>query len=668
MKQDTTSIASGAKTPCLWMYDGWRRSALFRRMAAAVLLAAAAGAPGTVVAYPDPPVKPPTTEPVPPAEAKPAEKPPEEIVILEGQVTDGMGIGMTGVEVVVRRKADDGGEGELVATATTNETGDYQIKSKAKLKAKVVVTMKKADFAPIVHEVTLGENEWPEFLADELLGNLKIAGKVVDAVAKTPVAKASIDFKAAYRDWYATSGEDGAFELTGLPPGKGALIVQAERYGRETVPVPEIASPGEIVVALKPERVVTMIVLDDQDKPIKGVSIETYDQQREDFRMAVTDDAGRSVLRGLHFDTTDLQMRLTHDEHVGSGAFDDELSLPTDKPESEHKLFMRRAGRIAGEILDAATGRPLNGARVLLGEDLSDLAPRSFTNDDGKYLLKGAPSGTCVITVHCSGYAPETAEVRVAVGETASNSFKLSKGVLLKGVVKTEGGDPIKGAYIETGAWRGRQTLGLRAITDDQGRFEIDDAPPDEFELVAMRGRSGVVKKKVTPGTSATVEFLMPAAAADDGPTPLATVKVGDAAPDFMLTGPAGESIKLADLKGKTVLMTFWATWCPPCVAEVPIVVAAYEKLGSRKDVVFLNLSLDMDKKAAQDCIAKKKMVWLQAIGVEGGATKAADAYGVHAIPTNFVIGSDGKILARDLHGTAIEARLRELLGKEGGK
>ncbi len=138
-----------------------------------------------------------------------------------------------------------------------------------------------------------------------------------------------------------------------------------------------------------------------------------------------------------------------------------------------------------------------------------------------------------------------------------------------------------------------------------------------------------------------------------DGPDP--------EAPDFSLPTPAGATVSLSSFKGKYVLLDFWASWCAPCRAENPNVVAAYHKFKN-KNFTILGVSLDQKKEAWQKAIEDDGLTWTHVSDLRGWSSPAAQIYQVESIPANFLIDPDGKIIACNLRGAALASRLQEVL------
>ena len=135
----------------------------------------------------------------------------------------------------------------------------------------------------------------------------------------------------------------------------------------------------------------------------------------------------------------------------------------------------------------------------------------------------------------------------------------------------------------------------------------------------------------------------------------------GKPAPDFSLPDVNGKDISLASFKGKYVLVDFWASWCGPCRQENPNVVKAYNEFKD-KNFTIVGVSLDKDKDAWQQAIQHDQLTWTQISDLKYWNSKAVDVFKFEGIPFNILIDPQGKIIAQELRGDALEARLKEVL------
>ena len=139
----------------------------------------------------------------------------------------------------------------------------------------------------------------------------------------------------------------------------------------------------------------------------------------------------------------------------------------------------------------------------------------------------------------------------------------------------------------------------------------------------------------------------------------------GDLAPDFTIRKYGGGEFKLSDFRGEYLLMDFWATWCIPCIAEIPNLEAAHEKHQGDHFKV-LGLSVDEKIDAPKKFLNRKASAYLQGyIGGNDHYEKIRQAYGITSIPAIWLIGPDGKIIARDLRGKRLTETVEKVLNEQ---
>jgi thiol-disulfide isomerase/thioredoxin len=134
----------------------------------------------------------------------------------------------------------------------------------------------------------------------------------------------------------------------------------------------------------------------------------------------------------------------------------------------------------------------------------------------------------------------------------------------------------------------------------------------------------------------------------------------GSEAPEIALPTPSGEILALSSLKGKYVLIDFWASWCGPCRQENPNVVKTYAKYKDKGFEIF-GVSLDKDKAAWLKAIENDQLVWKHVSDLQYWNSVGAQAYGVNSIPMTFLLDPAGKIVAKGLRGPALEQYLANI-------
>jgi peroxiredoxin len=128
----------------------------------------------------------------------------------------------------------------------------------------------------------------------------------------------------------------------------------------------------------------------------------------------------------------------------------------------------------------------------------------------------------------------------------------------------------------------------------------------------------------------------------------------GSPFPDFDEKDLDGKPLSIANFKGKVVLIDFWATWCGPCVQELPNVLKAYEKYHD-KGFEIIGISLDSDKDKLTSFIKKNNVTWPQYFDGQGWQSKLGSKYGINSIPATYLLDKEGKIIGKGLRGEALE-------------
>jgi thiol-disulfide isomerase/thioredoxin len=189
--------------------------------------------------------------------------------------------------------------------------------------------------------------------------------------------------------------------------------------------------------------------------------------------------------------------------------------------------------------------------------------------------------------------------------------------------------------------------IAYKSLIDIFDKYQLEYAGPLSKKMVAEYPNSARVAKYVS---------IMPKRGVD----------VGDFAPDMVLVDTNGvkSTVSFKDFKGKVVLLDFWASWCGPCRKENPNVVKAYQEYKS-KGFTIVSISLDENVGAWKKAILKDGLIWKSHFSdLKGWSSTAAKTYKVNSIPNTFLIGPDGKIVAKNLRGPELEQALQQMLVK----
>jgi peroxiredoxin len=255
---------------------------------------------------------------------------------------------------------------------------------------------------------------------------------------------------------------------------------------------------------------------------------------------------------------------------------------------------------------------------------------------------------------------------------STSMDIDVGHGRILRGKVVGPKGEPLSyAAVMARSSNRNGQERG--AITGADGSFAIEGLSEGSYQLAVDRWRL-----RKTPGCGPGprdihLEQKVEIDAREPKPLKLSVgefipgVEIGDVAPEFTARTLGGRDLRLRDVRGKVVLMDFWASWCGMCQTALPTMMKLQKKY-EKDGLVIVGVSVDTDAKKAQSFVARHAIPWSQTALGPIDSNPVARLYNVNSTPTIILIGRDGKVIGRDIAANDLEKSISEVLVPAGPK
>jgi RNA polymerase sigma factor (sigma-70 family) len=411
---------------------------------------------------------------------------------------------------------------------------------------------------------------------------------------------------------------------------------------------------------------------DQAPKDLHEEGDRTWRQVRRQFG-EMTDSAGRYAIRVGPGTYTIMGPPRTED---GKIVVKDETEIVRD-----FKMPRPEKGMLAGRvILAGGSDEPIAGAEVEIVARNRLAIPFQVTADaDGRFqaerdldpllICAKSPDGKLGAMVEVGA---EDLDVLISISPTATAS-----GVLLDLDGKPAANKSLdwgRRVFMDAEERMSMTCFAPKVVTDGQGRFTLPSLViGQEYGISLQKDNVYHAAGAVRPEKPGHIELgtiragsYHPERSAEEMSSFLKSAPgAGVVAPPVHAMTLDGKPLELGDLKGKYVLLDFWATWCGPCIGEIPQLQAVYDAFGNDERFAILSISVDEKIEEPKKFQEKRRLPWLQAFLGGGVQNPTTSTFGIRAIPAFVLVGPDGKIVARGMRGDDIKKEVAKALGKK---
>ncbi len=590
-------------------------------------------------------------------------------------------------------------DGEVHAGTVTDENGYYRVEVTPGSYRVRIASKNAAD--PVT--VDAGSEREIDNIDLLLLNSRRISGRVLDT-SDNPIANAVVvisDASSGDRQLspqVVTTDANGKFEGWQVAGPRATFEVAAAGYAQTALTV-ENTAKDQIAIALKEGITLHGRVVDESDQPVAGARVAqgrspipgaqasayTNPPPLPFHHNTYTDASGLFTFENI--DVFKGHIWVTHPEigimsqkivpadntiklkidDAGHAVMDIDIPVRRLRVYSVSGVVSRNEGsveglkiralsfeRSSGPIHPKTAHTDANGAYRL-----NDLEPGEY------YISMSVPEETEIDGNTMTVHRPVQSRMLVIEDRDVTLNFIPLGDARITGIA-THNGQPISEVYVSTRilADDPENFVSLSGVdTDKEGRFELRDMPSGRIAISLHKmdhpGSGGKQWSKVDTIDLTDTKELSYMASLDMEERP--PLSVGDIAPEFEAKQLDGSTFRLADYRGeKAVLIDFWATWCGPCIDEIPMIKRIAETYRDQ-GLEVVGVSLDRDEQALRDFVKQENLSYVQVFEKEKTQT-ISKSYGVWGIPSVFLVDKNGVINALNLRGERTEAAVKKLL------